>query len=65
MEQSDITNWPGRSEAARILRCSSELIGQLMNSGRLRFVPTKLGKLIDPADLERVRREREAKGAAA
>jgi hypothetical protein len=44
-----------------VLGCSAELVTVLLNAGKLRFIGTRAGKLIDPADLERLRREREAR----
>jgi hypothetical protein len=64
MNKSDIATWPTRSIAARHLGCSSELVTNLMNQGLLKFIPTKLGRLIDPQSLERVRKGREAKLAS-
>ena len=61
---TDITTWPTRSIAARQLGVSSELITNFLDRGLLKFIPTKLGRLIDPADLERLRRERAAKEKA-
>lgn len=60
-KHDEITNWPTRSGAARVLGCSAELVTVLLNAGKLRFIGTRAGKLIDPADLERLRREREAR----
>ena len=64
MTNTDITTWPTRSIAARQLGVSSELVTNWLNQGRLRFVATKLGRLIDPGDLERLRKERAAKEKA-
>jgi len=64
MTNTDITTWPSRSIAARQLGVSSELVTNWLNQGRLRFVATKLGRLIDPADLARLAKERAAKEKA-
>ncbi len=60
LNNHDITTWPGRNEAARFLGVSSELVAMLMDQGKLQFIATKLGRLIDPSDLERLRLERAA-----
>lgn len=65
LSRTDIENWPTRSIAARTLGVSSELVTNLLNQGRLRFVKTKLGRLVDPASLEELRRERAARAAKA
>jgi hypothetical protein len=49
------------SVAARELSVSAVRIRQLMASRELGYVQTALGKLVIPEDLERLRREREAK----
>ena len=64
MDVNGIENWPTRSEAGRVLRLSGQMIGVLMANGKLKFIATKAGRLIDPADLERLRAAREAKAAA-
>jgi hypothetical protein len=67
MDHSDIATWPGRTEAARLIGFSSEIIGLWMHQGKLRFFQTRIGRLVDPADLQRLGRERAAssKGATA
>ena len=62
METMDVSQWPSGSEAARTLRVSTTMLRNFMDQGQLRYIPTKLGRLIDPTDLERLRlrREREA-----
>lgn len=64
-ETTNYSEWPTRSEAARRLNLSAAMIDVLVGQGRLRFFPTRLGKLIDPSSLERLRREREANHAGA
>lgn len=60
INHSDITTWPGRTEAARLIEVSSEVVGLWMHQGKLRFLQTKIGRLIDPADLQRIAAERAA-----
>ncbi len=61
--RSDITTWPTRSGAARFLGCSEGLVTLLLNRGELKYIPTAAGKLIDPQDLERLRKERADRAA--
>jgi predicted site-specific integrase-resolvase len=61
----NISQWPSGSEAARQLGISAAMVRILMDQGRLRYIPTKLGRLIDPADLARLKLEREANHAGA
>ena len=56
-----ISEWPTRSGAAKVLDCSEGLVTLLLNRGALKYIPTKAGKLIDPEDLRRLKRERAAK----
>jgi excisionase family DNA binding protein len=48
-------------EAARVLEISVEYVRQLTRSGLLPCIQTRLGRLIDPATIERFRIEREKK----
>lgn len=52
---------PGLSvaEAARALGVTPQRVHQILAAGELRYQQTSLGRLIDEADLERLRRERE------
>jgi hypothetical protein len=59
-----IATWPTRSDAARELDLSPERISQLINEGRLAAITTRLGRLINPDSLARMKREREARQAA-
>ena len=59
--ETTVTQWLAKSQAANRLECSSARIKQLVNSGQLRAVRTQLGVLIDPLDVERLRRERESR----
>jgi excisionase family DNA binding protein len=47
-------------QAARALGVSPDRIRQLTEAGQLRFSRTALGRLIDAADVERLRLERNA-----
>lgn len=64
MNESEIANWPTTSEAARVLGVSAQMVAVYLNRGLLHFIPTRAGRLIDPSDLERLRRKREARAAA-
>ena len=57
----DITSLIGRSEAARRLRVSGEMVSIWMRQGRLHFIPTANGRPIDPNDVEHLRQERLAR----
>jgi excisionase family DNA binding protein len=63
--KTDVTKLIGRSEAARRLRVSGEMISIWMRQGRLPFIATANGRLIDPSDVEKLGREREPKAARA
>ncbi len=60
------SEWFSTSDAARELHLSSAMIGVLMNQGKLHFVPTRLGRLIDPlpASVARLKAEREQSHSA-
>lgn len=47
--------------AARQIGVSQQYIGRLIATGRLKATLTDLGYLVDPDDLDRFQREREAK----
>jgi excisionase family DNA binding protein len=57
-----MTTFPGLSpsEAAKVLNVTPARIRQLLSAGELRYTRTSLGRLVDPDDVERLRREREA-----
>jgi hypothetical protein len=57
----DFTRLIGRSEAARRLGVSAEMVSILMRQGKLAFTPTVYGRLLDPGDVEKLRYAREAK----
>lgn len=48
-------------QAARSLGVSSQYVDRLARSGRLAYCATPLGRLFSEAEIERIRREREAK----
>jgi excisionase family DNA binding protein len=54
-----IGTWLTKAEAARTLECSAATVRLLAERGRLRVVRTRLGMLVDPVDLERLRLARE------
>jgi hypothetical protein len=62
-----LAQWISPGTAARTLNVSTKRVRQLVEEGRLISVTTELGRLIDPASVEQVRTEREAraKGGAA
>jgi predicted site-specific integrase-resolvase len=49
----------GKSEAARRLGVSGEMVNVWLGQGKLKFLATAHGRLIDPVDVEKLRRERE------
>jgi predicted site-specific integrase-resolvase len=55
----DIASLIGRSEAARRLRVSGEMVSIWMRRGKLPSIATANGRLLDPADVEKLGRERE------
>jgi hypothetical protein len=62
--------WLSPAQAARLLGVTPERIRQLERAGRVTCVRTALGRLLDPADVERLAAERErayqaAEGATA
>jgi predicted site-specific integrase-resolvase len=60
-ENFEISTWPTVSEAARLLGVSAASVDIYLKRGKLNFVPTRAGRLIDPRDIERLSRERETK----
>jgi excisionase family DNA binding protein len=57
----EISRMIGRSEAARRLGVSGEMVSIWMRQGKLPFIATANGRLIDPADLEAFAQVRAAK----
>ena len=53
------TDWLPTSEAARRLGVSAEYVRQLANAGKLAYERTALGRLIDPASVEALRRSKQ------
>jgi hypothetical protein len=58
----DVLGWPRPVEAGRQLGVSAARVKQLEAQGRLRAVRTSHGRLFDPASLEALRLERQARG---
>lgn len=61
MNAIDVADWLTPTQAAFRLRVSAEAVRQYCNHGRLVMVRTGHGRLIDPASVERLAREREAR----
>jgi excisionase family DNA binding protein len=59
-----ISDWLTVTQASWALRCSPARVCQLLDQGRIRFIATRAGRLIDPDDLLRLCKEREAAAAA-
>jgi len=53
----DVSRTMSRTQAAQMLEKSGERVSQLIREGRLRTVPTPVGRLILMEDVERVRGE--------
>lgn len=51
-------------QAARRLGISHTHIAELARAGKVAFTPTPLGRLFDPAEIERLAEERAAKARA-
>lgn len=64
MPRQDLEGTLTSSQVARLLGVSAQRVIQLANAGRLAHTRTDLGRLYDPADVQRLIRERAAKGAA-
>jgi hypothetical protein len=60
-EINNITSWLTLSEAARAIERSAGTIHYHLVKGRVRFIQTPHGRLIDPEDLQRLRRELRAR----
>jgi excisionase family DNA binding protein len=54
----DLTGHLSTGEAARVLGVSQTWVNVLCKAGRLRYVETPLGKLVDRGSLEAVARKR-------
>ena len=53
--------WLTAAIAARALDLTPNRVRQLADEGRIRSIRTPLGRLLDPADVERMRVERKGK----
>ena len=51
-------DWLTTTRAAHRLGVSAERVRQLLSAGRIAHVRTPLGRLLDPADVERLATER-------
>ncbi len=54
----DVENWLSPSQAGRILGVSGQWVTMLCRNGKLRAARTSLGWLVDPDDLEWLRKQR-------
>lgn len=57
----EVLGWPRPSDAGRQLGVSAAQVKQLEAKGKLRGVRTTYGRLIDPASIEALRRERQGR----
>lgn len=55
----DLSAWLTTSQAARIVGLGEVRMRQLAEQGRVEFITTAHGRLFNPADVERLRAERE------
>ena len=62
---SEVTTWLSLGQAARRLAVSPQMVDVYCRAGKLTFVTTSLGRLIEPASVERLVRERAAQGKIA
>jgi predicted site-specific integrase-resolvase len=56
----EVTHWLSLGQAARRLAVSPQMVNMYCRTGRLTYVATPLGRLIDPASVERLTKERDA-----
>lgn len=56
-------DWLAPVEAGKALGVTSARVRQLISAGQLEAVRTPLGRLVDPASVDALRREREARKA--
>ncbi len=61
MNIEDVKTWLTLSEAARAVERSTTTLHYHMQKGRVRFVYTPRGRLIDPDDLQRLKRRLRAR----
>lgn len=64
MNIEEVKNWLTLSEAARAVERSTTTLHYHMQRGRVRFVYTPRGRLIDPDDLQRLKRKLRARARA-
>jgi excisionase family DNA binding protein len=55
----ELEDWIGPGEAATRIGVSRQWVHKLLEERRLRAVKTRAGWIIDPDDVDRVRRERD------
>lgn len=58
MTEKDLTTWMTPSQAAQRLNVSAELVRQYCRSGKLEFIMTSAGRLINPESVEKIAEER-------
>lgn len=58
---ANIANWLSLAQAARQLGVTRQAVDMFCWKGKLDYVTTPLGRLIDPASVERLARERETR----
>lgn len=61
----ELTGYLSRSEAARLLACSAELVAQLARSGRLASIQAPGGRIYRRGDVEQLAAERAARRGGA
>jgi predicted site-specific integrase-resolvase len=57
----ELDQWLSVGQAARSLEVSPPMVNIYCRQGKLRFLETNLGKLIDPGSVERLAQERAAR----
>ncbi len=57
----DVTQWLSIGQAARALGVRPQTVDVYCWKGKLTYLRTPLGRLIDPASVERLAKEREAR----
>lgn len=57
----EVTHWLSLGQAARRLGVSPQMVDVYCRTGKLTYVTTPLGRLFDPASVERLAKEREAR----
>lgn len=59
MKLKELEDWLTASEAAAVIGISRQALYPYLFDGRIRAVETRAGWIIDPVDLERMKKERE------